>query len=231
MRKILLILFAGVILYSSCSKQHMLSPVKGSFKITVRPTIADIANSTWQQVLGGEAIIAFNPLSADTLSAVRDSLSLANVAGYSKQVFAGTYNITLNTESKAVADTFIRFNSAINTLTINQDQAISFPATTNDGVVTISKSLIDTTVVPTFTPAGSATVLKFGKAYNDYFIYVTGNTTGRISFVEATTGYTYLHDLTVSAMNQYDLSPIINPTGVFVRLHPFQPKANNKNNL
>ncbi len=224
-RKLLTIFCIGIILYSACSKQRPVSPVKNSFKISINPGISYGATSTWQQVVGGEGIITFTPSNTDTLSAVSDSLSLANVASYNKQVFAGTYSIGLKTKSTAIADTFIRFNAVVNNLLINQDQAISFQATTADGVITINKSLIDTTVIPTFTPAGSASPSIFGKAKGYYFVYVSGNTTGRITFVDATTSYTYLKDLTVNAMAQYDLSPVINKTDVVVRSHSFQPKA------
>jgi hypothetical protein len=232
-KKITNLLFTGIILCCACSKKQTPNPVKTAFKITVKPSISFDVTSTWPQILGGEALITFTPVNADTLSVAADSLNLTNVGTFSKQVFAGTYNVTLNTKSKAITDTFIRFTSSVTQLAITQDQAISFPATTNDGVITINKTAIDTTVAPTFTVAGQATAVNFGKAANGYyFIYVDGNTTGRISFVDATTGYTYLKDITIAAMSQYDLSPVINKTDVIVRLSPFKPAAAiKKNNL
>jgi hypothetical protein len=233
-RKILSILCAtAMLLYSSCTKENSPALVKTSFKITIKPSTAAIINSTWQQVIGGEALITFTPVNNDslTISTNTDSLNLKNVAVYSKQLFAGTYNVALNTESKAVADTFIRFSSQVPNLAIKQDQAITFPATTNDGVITISKSLIDSTTVPTFIPAGASTALKLGKANGYYFIYVSDTVTGRIVFTELTSGYTYMKDITVSAMNQYDLMPVLNTTSITVHLHAFNPNANIKSNL
>jgi hypothetical protein len=222
-RKILFILFATVIICNSCSKEHSTNPAKNLFKVSIKPAVNAI-DSAWQQVLGGEALISFIPDTVN-VSPIKDSLNLKSIASYNRQVLAGTYNISLSTESTAVADTFIRFNAQLNNFLINKDQAISFPATTNDGVITINKSLIAALTVPTFIPAGTNTVYNFGLANGCYFIYVTGASTGRITFAEVTSGYIYMNDLTITAMNQYDLSPILNTSGAVVHLHPFHLQA------
>ena len=229
MRKIQSILFATIILCAGCSKEQPVNTVKSDlFKVSIIPSVDAIANSTWQQVLGGEALINFTFANTDTLSAlpIKDSLNLENAASYNKQILTGTYDITLKTESAAVADTFIRFNAQVTNLLINKDQAINFAATTNDGVITISKSMIDTLTVPTFTPTGTSTSRNFGFANGYYFIYVADATAGRITFTESTSGYQYMKDLTISALNQYDLSPILNTTSIAVHLHHFNLKAN-----
>lgn len=163
---------------------------------------------------------------SDTLSAssVEDSLNLKNIGTYSKQLIPGTYDITLATKSTAVVDTFIRFNAGVKSIAVNKDQAISLTAATTDGVITISKDQIDPTIVPTFAPSGSATAYNFGLANGYYFIYVKGAVSGRITFTEATTGDLYLKDLTVTAMNQYDISAILNTVSVHSR--PFYLKNN-----
>lgn len=233
MKKLLPGLCAVILLYSGCSKDHAAIPAKNSFKITAKLTAASIANSNWQQVLGGEAFINFTPINNDTVNAstVKDSLDLKKVSTYVRKVFAGTYNVNLNTESMAVADIFIRFTSQADSVDINKDQTINFSAVTNDGVITIDKKLTDTTVVPTFIPAGTTEAINFGNANGCYFIYVTGNTTGTVSFVEAASGYTYMKQLTITAMNQYDLSPILNSTSLRVRRNMFRLFINTKNNL
>ena len=230
MKKLLPVLCAVILLYSGCSKDRANIPAKKTFKINFKLTAASTANSGWQQVLGGEALINFTPVNNDTVnaSAVKDSLNLKNVNTYIRSIFAGTYNVSLNTESTSVADAFIRFTSQVDSVTINKDLTISFPAVTNDGVITIDKKLTDTTVVPTFIPSGSTKALNFGNANGYYFIYVSGNTTGTISFVEATSGYTYMKQLTVAAMNQYDLSPILNSTALRVRQNMFRLLINTK---
>jgi hypothetical protein len=230
-KKYIFILLAATIVYGSCSKSRIVSPVRNkSFKVTVTPDVSNIANSTWQQVLGGEAIIQFTAENSDTLSAspVSDSLNLKNISAYSKQLVAGTYDITLATESTAVADTFIRFNALINGVAINKDQTISMNAATTDGVITISKSLIDTATTPTFTPTGTTTPYNFGLANGYYFMYVKDAGSGRITFNEATSGDLYLKDITVSALNQYDISVILNASDVIVHLFPFRLKTNLK---
>lgn len=233
MKKLLPGLCAVIFLYTGCSKDYVAAPAKSTFKINFKLTAASIANSTWQQVLGGEALINFKPVNNDTVtvSAVKDSLNLQNANTYVRSVFAGTYNVSLNTKSTAVADTFIRFTSQADSIAINKDQTINFPAVTTDGVITIDKKLADTTVVPTFISSGTTKALNFGNANGYYFIYVTGNTTGTISFVEASSGYTYMKQLTITAMNQYDLSPILNTSSLGVRRHPFNILINTKLNF
>jgi len=231
MRKTLFFLCVATVLYSSCTKDRAVNPPKNSlFKVSLAPNVSDDANSTWQQVLGGEAKIQFTALSSDTLTAstVTDSLDLTNIGAYSHQLVAGAYNIALATESTAIADTFIRFNAVANNFLINKDQAISLNATTADGVITIGKSQVDTTITPTFTPTGTTTALNFGLANGYYFIYVKGTASGEITFTEATTGDLYLYDITVSALNQYDILAILNTNNVSVHRHLFHLKTNLK---
>ena len=225
MRKTLFALFAVAIIYSSCSKDHSINPVtKSSFNVSF---LVDAASSAWRQVLGGEANLSFTAKSSDTLTAssVTDSLDLKNIAAYNKQVIAGTYDIALKTKSTAVADTFIRFTSQAKNVVINKDLAVSLTATTNDGVITISKKLVDSSTVPTFAATGSGKVYNFGIANGYYFIYVTGSKGGKITFTEATTGDLFIENLTVSALNQYDLTATLTKTGsVVVHAHPFKLK-------
>lgn len=212
MKKILPLFFAVIAIASGCSKEQSIAPVKNNlFKISLATTFSN-ATTTWQQVLGGKATIIFTAAGSDTLtiSPIKDSLDLKNITAYTKQIVAATYNITLNTTSTAAADTFIRFNASVNNLVFNQAQTVSLAATTNDGVITISKSIIGTNAAPTFTPAGGTAAYNFGLANGYYFIYVKGAVTGRISFTETTSGDLFLKDLTVDALNQYDISAVLN---------------------
>jgi hypothetical protein len=212
------------ILYTSCAKDQTLNPVKNNlFKISLTTPFANNANSAWKQILGGEAIIQFYALPSDTLTAsvIKDSLDLKNIAIYNKQLTAGNYNITLNTKSTAVADTFIRFNAQANAMKVNKDMSINLTATSSDGVITISKNQISNLERPTFTPTGTSTVYQFGLANGYYFIYVKDAVNGRIKFIEATTGDLYLKDITISATNQYDISAILHSTAISIRSNHF----------
>lgn len=229
MKKNLFLLFAIVLIYGSCSKENSINPNKrNSFKIAFLAPLDAIANSTWQHVLGGEATLQFAVKNVDTVSvsSLSDSLNLERISTYNKQLLGGTYDISLNTESKAAADTFIRFSASVTNFLINKDQTISLPASTADGVITIAKSFVDPTQRPTFTPAGSTTPINLGFANGFYFIYVNGSSAGRITFTEATTGDLFMKDITVSAMSQYDLLPQLNSTGVRVNAYPFRLSAN-----
>ncbi|MDB5087955.1 MAG: hypothetical protein JWR09_1949 [Mucilaginibacter sp.] len=229
MKKISFALLAVAFIYSSCTKDHSITPAKNnSFKISFAATLNTVAVNTWEQVLGGEAIVQFTPENSDSLSlsSKKDSLDLKNISTYNYQLVGGTYTISLSTKSTSVADTFIRFTSEVKDFAVNKDQTISLPATTNDGVITISKSTIDSTVMPTFTPLGTTTPINFGLANGYYFLYIKGATTGRLTFTEATTGDLYLKDLKVTAGNQYDISATLNTIGaIVIHSYPFHLKT------
>jgi hypothetical protein len=211
-------------LFAGCSKDHSASPFKNNlFKVSITKPFATEPNGTWAQVLGGEAAIQFNAIASDSLTAtaINDSINLNNIAAYKKQLIAGNYNISLQTKSIAVADTFIRFSAQANAVLINKDMPISLTGTSSDGVITISKKQVINSKRPTFTPAGTNNAYQFGLANGYYFIYVKNAITGRVIFTEPSTGDSYLKDISVSAMNQYDISAILHTTSISVRSNHF----------
>jgi hypothetical protein len=231
-KKIITAFFASVIICSSCSKNHTEIPANPkTFNVSFKLAVSAVVSSTWQQVLGGKASIAFTAKNADTLtvSSLTDSLDLSKVSTYNKPVIAGTYDVSLKTKSTAVADTFIRFNALAQNVVINKDVAINMPATTTDGVITISKKLIDSTTVPTFIPAGTNTTYNLGVANDYYFIYVAGSKGGKVTFTEASSGDLFIANVTVAANNQYNLTAIVTKTGSVVK-HTYAFKSNNNLN-
>lgn len=214
MKKHLAAIIAVIVICNSCSKDHFVKPpAKNTFKISVTPVVNSTLNDSWQQVIGGKANLEFTPVNNDslTLSSVIDSLDLGSIGTYNKQVMGGAYDISLHTQSKAVADTFIRFDASAKNVAISKDQTISLDATTSDGVITIKKTLINSSTLPTFVADSSTTVQNFGLANGYYFIYVKGAASGKVVFTETTTGFDYVKEITVDALNQYDLSPILGP--------------------
>lgn len=165
-----------------------------------------------------------------TLSSISTILNLKNATSYKQQVIAGTYDITLNTQSTAVADTFIRFMSRANGVAINKDETVELAATTTDAVITISTKLIDSTVTPTF-KSGNQTTYNFGKVNGYYFLYAKDATSGTIAF-SLSNGYQYMKDLTLRAMNQYDLIPLPNSYGnLSITPHAFNFTASTKTRI
>lgn len=222
----LLLLCAAVLLLASCAKDHTVNPVnsKPSFKLSLSPVINVVPNNTWKQVLGGKGLITFAYMANDTVTAstIKDSVSLKDIAAYKHDGLAGNYNISLGTVSTAVADTFVRFNAQTQNIAIDKDQAISLPATTTDGVITIDKSLIKARTTPTFTDAKTAVVYKMGLANGYYFLYAKDATAGRLNFTETTSGDVFLKDLTVAAQNWYDISVVLNKTNaISISQHAF----------
>lgn len=223
MKKTIPIFFVILWLFAGCKKEHSVNPPPQQLiAISLRPYVTVLLPSNWQQVLGGSAALRLVPQNNDTvtLSSIATTVNLKNTASYKQQVIAGTYDITLNTQSTAVADTFIRFTSKADHALINKDETIDLAATTTDGVITISTKLIDSTVTPTF-KLGSQTPYNLGKANGYYFLYAKDATSGTITF-SLSNGYQYMKDLTIRAMNQYDLTPIANSYGeLSIKSHPF----------
>jgi hypothetical protein len=213
LKKFIPLIFATVILSSSsCTKDNPTIPSQArQFKVSFVPGIAGTFSTDWQQVLGGKASLEFSTKNSDTLtvSSLKDTIELKTIAAYRKPLRAGKYDIIIKTQSIASADTFIRFNAEIKDFQVNADGAIRLLATTSDGVITISKTLIQTGSQPTFTPIGSTTALNFGLANGYYFIYVKGAESGKITFTEATTGDEFMKNLTITAMTRYNLLPTL----------------------
>jgi hypothetical protein len=231
MKRTILVLLATALIYGSCTKDHSVVPAKNhTFRISFKTALDAIADTTWQQVFGGQGIIQFTTINSDTsnVSSIKDSLDLKNIGSYSKQLVANTYDISLVHQSTAIVDTFIRFSAQAKGVLIAQDQVVSLDATATDGVITINKDIVNPSIVPTFTPAGSNTAYNFALANGRYYIYVQGAASGRVNFTAAATGDLYLEDITVDAMNQYDLSAILNTASVTVRTHLFHLPTNLK---
>lgn len=231
MKKIITALFASAVICSGCSKNHTEIPANSkTFKVSFKLAVNAVVSSTWQQVLGGQASIGFAAKNNDSLTAssLTDDLDLSKLSTYTKPVIAGTYDVSLKTKSTAVADTFIRFNALAQNVVINKDVAINMPATTTDGVITISKKLIDSTTVPTFIPTGTNTTYNLGVANGYYFIYVVGSKGGKVTFTEASSGDLFIANVTVAANNQYNLTAIVTKTGSVVK-HTYAFKSSNLN--
>ncbi|MDN3549293.1 hypothetical protein [Mucilaginibacter aquaedulcis] len=207
-------------IFSSCSKNHIDKPVNNTlFHVSLSPVIKTANDVTPTQILGGKALLTFTSVKNDSLSIseLKDTVVLSN-ALLSKQVSSGTYNITLQTISTAPVDTFIRFNAQVKDLAVHQDQTISLNANTSDGVITINKNAISTSIPPTFILSGSAQPFNLGSNGNYYYIYVKGSVTGKITFYDAANNV-YMKYITVDAMTQYDILPNLQTGALAVSKH------------
>jgi hypothetical protein len=205
-------------------------PAKGnSYKVALTTIGYAVSSPGWTHVLGGNATLTCNVKATDSdisLSSFTRSLVLDNSNSYTQQFVGATYDIALKTTSTTAADLFIRFNAAIADYKIDKDGTISLPATTTDGLITLNTAYADTTQVPTFTPGGTTNSVNLGKANGYYFLYVKGGISGRLTFTQAATGNFFIKDITVAALNQYDVLPKPNAApGVVINAIPF--KINN----
>jgi hypothetical protein len=168
-------------------------------------TYPTFTNSTWTNVVGGSVIIQIDNTDAGggVLSTTKDSTDVTNIVSYDKIVKKGTYNITLTSKSQsAVADTFIRFNAQLKGYNVDSKQAVSFTATTNDGLITISQGFIQANMTPIFKAQADGKEFKMGIKNGFYYLYVQNGVKGDIIFKEATTGQSVSKTLTIAALNQ-----------------------------
>lgn len=179
-------------------------------EITVQTiTYPTFTNSTWVNVVGGSVVIQLDNTDASgtVLSTTKDSTDVANIASYDKVVKKGTYNITLTSKTQsAVADTFIRFNAQVKGYTVENKQAVSFSATTNDGLITISQGLVQPNKVPVFKADADGKEYKMALKNGFYYLYVDNGVKGSIVFTEAVTGQSVSKSTAVVALNQYNVS-------------------------
>ncbi|WP_295791847.1 hypothetical protein [Mucilaginibacter sp.] len=216
--------------YFSCSKEHI-SIQKSSYNISIKAVGNDAAtdsSSSWAQVLGGNATITFDakyPSDTMTVSSVTHTIDLGKLSTYQWKLFAGKYDITLATADDAVVSPYVRFSASKTGVDINTDGVIGMDVDASDGVITIKRTLLDTTVSPTFKPTGAA-VANLSNANGYAYLYVKGSTSGQLVFT-STEGDVYKADITVVAKSQFDASLKTNSKGqVVIQSYPFHPKTN-----
>jgi len=205
----LMMLLASLLIYG-CTKE--LSP--SSPLVVPAFTVKDISlpqfiNSTWSNVMGGEMLIKLDKLDATSAitTTINDSVAYNNIAAYSKTLASGTYNATITSSSRSVADTFIRISAQIKSLSITDKEAASLTATTNDGLITIGKNLVQNGTVPSFKSDSGATY-KFGLANGFYFLYIKGGTNGTLAFTAQANGQTETLNkhLSIVTLNQNNVA-------------------------
>lgn len=216
--------------YCSCTKEH-LSLQKASYNISIKAIGNNaVANSpsSWEQVLGGNATITFDakyPSDTMTVSSVTNMIDLGKLSTYQWKLFAGKYDISLATTDEAVVSPYVRFSADSTGVNINTDSIIGMDVNASDGVITIKRTLLDTTVSPTFKPTGAA-VANLSNANGYAYLYVKGSTSGQLVFTSAE-GDVYKADITVVAKSQFDASLKTNSKGqVVIQSYPFHPKTN-----
>lgn len=167
-----------------------------------------IANSTWINVTGGTASLRFDLLGADSkvTSSLTDSVRLNKVTGFDKTLSEGTYNIYVSSKNEsAAADTFIRFNAQVKSYQVKSKQALSFEASSADGLITIGKSFVQDNTFPVFRSDTGTRNYKFGLINGFYYLYVKGGIKGTVSF-NAKAGQTFTKQLNISSLTQYNLA-------------------------
>jgi len=187
-------------------------------------TYPTFTNSTWANVAGGSVIIQIDNTDAGgtVLSTIKDSTDVASIVSYSKVVKKGTYNITLTSKNQtAVADTFIRFNAKLTGYSVENKQAVSFIATTGDGLITISQGFIQPNLTPVFKAQADGKEYKMGIKNGFYYLYVKDGAKGDIIFKEATTGQSVTKNLTIAALSQYNVAVTTQSGSLQVTFAPF----------
>jgi hypothetical protein len=228
MKKYLLILLPLILfIFNGCKKD-------GGNNVVVPPVVPEISiqsisypsftNSTWNNVFGTNVSLEFDLLDANNAvsSKLTDSTILNNINTYNKILTKGTYNIYVSSKNQiAVADTFIRFNAQVTSYSLTAKQALSLTATTNDGLITIAQSFVQTNTVPTFKTDLGSTVYKLGLVNGFYYLYVKGGTSGALTFTSKASNQTISKSLSVVTLNQYNLAVQTNKGSLQVVFVPF----------
>jgi hypothetical protein len=226
MSKNLLILLTAVIYYTGCSKNgnNPVVPPTSTPGISIQSiTTPAFVKSTWSNVLGGTASIEFDLLNANdsVTNKVSDNVDLNNLNGYFKSLNKGTYNVMASYQNNMVADTFLRFNALVNADNVTTKQNLTLPATSTDGLISISKTYIKDGTIPVFTPEAGGKTFKLGYINGYYYLYIQGGTTGSISFVSIATGQNVTKNLDIVTLNQYNMGVKVNNGVLQVTFVPF----------
>ncbi|HEY4323632.1 MAG TPA: hypothetical protein VGN20_06590 [Mucilaginibacter sp.] len=220
----LMMLLASLLIYR-CSKE--LSPV--SPPVVPAFAVKDISlphfvNSNWSNVTGGEMLIKLDKLDASgaITTTINDSVAYNNIAAYSKTLASGTYNATITSSGRSVADTFIRISAQVKSLSITNKEAASLTATTYDGLITVGKNLIQDGTVPSF-KSDSGANYKFGLANGFYFLYVKGGSNGTLSLTAQANGQTETLNkhISIGTLNQYNVALQKNNGSIKIVFAPF----------
>lgn len=164
--------------------------------------------SVWNQVIGGTALIEFDLKDENNavVSRSTDSTDLKNILTYTKVLSSGTYDLHVSSKVQTkVADTFLRFNAVVKSLSVQNKVAASLVATTTDGLITIGKSFVQDNTIPVFTVDGASTSYKLGLINGFYYLYVTNGTKGTLSFTAKATGQKASKSLTITDQSNIEV--------------------------
>ena len=204
-----MMLLALLLIYGCTKELSPVSlPVQPAFTVKAI-SLPQFTNSNWSNVMGGEMLIKLDKLDATgaVATTINDSVAYNNIAAYSKALASGTYNATVTSSSGSVADTFIRISAQVKSLSIIDKEAASLTATTNDGLITIGKNLVQDGTIPSF-KSDSGANHKFGLANGFYFLYVKGGTNGTLTFTAQANSQTETLNkhLSIVTLNQYNVA-------------------------
>jgi hypothetical protein len=187
-------------------------------------TYSSFSNSTWNHVAGGMASIKIDLLNArgSITSSTLDSVDLKNMPSYKKVLGKGNYDITIASKNEnRLADTFITFNAKLQALSVENKQAVSFTATSTNGLITIAKSLIKDNTVPVFKADTDGKEYKLGFINGFYYLYTKDGVKGTLSFSSKTTGQNIHKGLSIAGQNHYNLGLVTANGSLEVVFAPF----------
>ncbi|HEX8377122.1 MAG TPA: hypothetical protein VF602_04845 [Pedobacter sp.] len=194
-------------------------------EITIdKVTYSSFSNSTWNHVAGGMASIKIDLLNAGggITSSTLDSVDLKNIPSYKKVLEKGRYDVTLASKNGSrLADTFVMFNAKLEALSVENKQAVSFTATTTNGLITIAKSLIKDNTVPVFKADTDGKEYKLGFINGFYYLYTKDGVKGTLSFSSKTTGQNIHKGLSIAGQNHYNLGLVTANGSLEVVFAPF----------
>jgi N-acetylglucosamine-6-sulfatase len=155
----------------------------------------------WQHVFGGTGTITFNNL--DISESFVFDVEAIELTSTNFTIPQGSYNIFLGLSSSNDAEHYLPITASVSNYVIDSNEEIELQADTDFGLILLSVTHVENSVVPVFLVAGTSydMILSDGGEY--YFIYVKGGVTGELSVVENIYGQTLTQTVDVMANNIY----------------------------
>jgi hypothetical protein len=211
-----LYLLCAVFLIAGCGKKES---INGGDVVVVPPisinkiSLTPFDNSSWVQVAGGMSVIQHKLKDSkdSTVSIVKDSVDLKNIATYKKTLDKGTYDISVTSKNQSsAADTFMRISAVAKSYTVPSQQDPVFTETSTDGLITIGKSFIKAGTVPTFKTDTGTKTYKLGLINGFYYLYIKGGLQGAVSFTASAGGQAVVQKLALVSAKQQNMAVVTN---------------------
>jgi hypothetical protein len=178
-------------------------------------------NITWNHIFGGSGTMTFTNTSTVTPIDSVFTVDMADFAlnGFTRTLINGNYDVDL-TMADADPVPYVPV-SATDQFTLSGSTSLVLDANTTYGMVLLDPYLVDASVTPTFSTAGTDYNLSEDQGY--YYLYIPDGVTGTITLRESLFGQTVSREVTIATttIDALELVPVTSSAGVSLTLEEF----------